>query len=57
MKKQKGELKPDINMLRHIKRLENIENERKKQFVPIKEYKNFILYEHKKYKYKECFWD
>lgn len=31
------------------------EEARKKQFKFVRSYKNFDLYEHKKYGYKECF--
>ena len=32
------------------------EKDRKKKFKLVKRYKNFDLYEHKKYGYKECFY-
>lgn len=32
------------------------DKERKKKFKLVKRYKNFDLYEHKKYGYKECFY-
>lgn len=37
------------------KREKRLEKERKKQFKLVKKYKNFDLYEHKKYGYRECF--